>query len=79
MLFLNTRGVPLTRQGLWLIIKQYVDSTGIADEVTPQLLRHSFAIHRLRAGADLNEVKELLGHINLSTTQVYAHSADERG
>jgi integrase/recombinase XerD len=71
-LFLNHRGQRLTRQGLWLIIKSYVQSTGLEVDVTPHTLRHSFATHLLNGGADLREVQRLLGHANISTTQIYA-------
>ncbi|MEA3334569.1 MAG: site-specific tyrosine recombinase XerD [Chloroflexota bacterium] len=70
-LFLNHRGQRLTRQGLWLIIKRYVDAIGIEGEVTPHTLRHSFATHMLHGGAKLRDVQKLLGHANISTTQVY--------
>ena len=70
-LFLNHRGQRLTRQGLWLIIKRYVKQTGIEISVTPHTLRHSFARHMLNGGADVHEVQGLLGHANVSTTQVY--------
>jgi len=77
-LFLNHRGRRLTRQGLWLIIKKYVEEVGIDAVVTPHTLRHSFATHLLRGGADVREVQGLLGHANVSTTQVYAQISDER-
>ena len=70
-LFLNHRGKKLTRQGVWLIIKEAADSAGISTEVTPHTLRHSFARYLVGSGADLRRVQELLGHANLSTTQVY--------
>lgn len=70
-LFLNHRGERLTRQGLWLIIKHYVEAIGIEAEVTPHTLRHSFATHMLHGGAKLRDVQKLLGHANISTTQVY--------
>lgn len=70
-LFLNHRGQRLTRQGLWLIVKHYVREVGIQEEVTPQTLRHTFAAHLLNSKADLEYVQELLGHANISTTQVY--------
>jgi len=70
-LFLNHRGHRLTRQGLWLIIKKYVEEVGINASVTPHTLRHSFAAHLLDSGADVREVQGLLGHANVSTTQVY--------
>jgi integrase/recombinase XerD len=70
-LFLNHRGEKLTRQGLWLIIKSYAESSGISAEVTPHTLRHSFAKHLLSNGAELRQLQELLGHANLSTTLIY--------
>jgi integrase/recombinase XerD len=72
-LFLNPRGERLTRQGLWLIIKGYARELGLDDRVTPHTLRHSFATHMLNGGAGLREVQLLLGHANISTTQVYTH------
>ena len=76
--FLNPRGTQLTRQGLWLIIKKYVEAAGIQAEVTPHTLRHSFATHLLDRGADLKNVQELLGHSNISTTQIYTQLAGEK-
>ena len=76
-LFLNHRGRRLTRQGLWLIIKRYVEEVGITVPVTPHTLRHSFATHMLSGGADLRNVQELLGHANISTTQVYKQMTSE--
>jgi integrase/recombinase XerD len=72
-LFLNNRGQRLTRQGLWLIIKHYVEVVGISNQVTPHTLRHSFAAHKLSQGRSLQDIQKLLGHANISTTQVYAH------
>ncbi len=77
-LFLNPRGRRLTRQGLWLIIKRYVELAGIEKDVTPHTLRHSFATHLLDGGANLREVQKLLGHSNVSTTQIYTHVSNER-
>lgn len=76
-LFLNPRGEQLTRQGLWLIIKGYARQLGLEDRVTPHTLRHSFATHMLNGGAGLREVQKLLGHANISTTQVYTHISRE--
>lgn len=75
--FLNNRGQRLTRQGLWLIIKYYVDAVGISAEVTPHTLRHSFAAHKLSQGKSLQDIQKLLGHANISTTQVYTHLNQE--
>jgi len=75
-LFLNHRGQRLTRQGLWLIIKRYVQQIGIQSPVTPHTLRHSFAAHLISAGAALREVKERLGYAHLSSTQVYQQIAN---
>lgn len=77
-LFLNPRGERLTRQGLWLIIKNYARQLGLQDRVTPHTLRHSFATHMLNGGAGLREVQRLLGHANISTTQVYTHITQDR-
>jgi integrase/recombinase XerD len=70
-LFLNHRGRRLTRQGLWLIVKHYVHEVGIVEDVTPHTLRHTFATRLVERKADLEYVQELLGHANISTTQVY--------
>ena len=76
-LFLNRRGERLTRQGLWQILKGYAKSAGLEANITPHTLRHSFATHMLSGGADLRSVQELLGHANISTTQVYTHLTTE--
>jgi integrase/recombinase XerD len=76
-LFVNRRGERLTRQGFWLILKQYAKEANITTPVTPHTLRHSFATHMLRGGAPLRNVQELLGHANISTTQVYTQIANE--
>jgi integrase/recombinase XerD len=70
-LFLNHRGQQLTRQGLWLIIKAYAKEANLDKSVTPHTLRHSFAAHKLANGSNLQEVQLLLGHANISTTQIY--------
>ena len=76
-LFINRRGERLTRQGFWLILKNYAKAAQIGEGVTPHTLRHSFATHMLQGGAPLRNVQELLGHANISTTQVYTQLTDE--
>ena len=77
-LFLNARGDRLTRQGFWQKLKEYAKTAGLDKKISPHTLRHSFATHMLNGGADLRSVQELLGHANISTTQVYTHLTTEQ-
>lgn len=71
-LFTNCNGKPMSRQGFWKIIKYYSNKAGIKKDITPQTLRHSFAAHLLENGAQLSDIKDMLGHLDISSTQVYA-------
>ena len=77
-LFLNYAGEPMTRQGFWKIIKSYGDMAGFDVGLTPHVFRHSFAAHMVENGADLKSLQEMLGHSDISTTQVYSGFANER-
>lgn len=76
--FLNTRGGRLSRQAAWLVVKKYGARAGIADQLSPHVLRHSCATHLLDHGADLRVVQEMLGHASISTTQLYTKVSQER-
>jgi integrase/recombinase XerD len=74
-LFLNLRGKRLTRQGFWQILKNYAAKAGLDDQITPQVLRHSFAMRKLKSGTDLHSLQQLLGHVYISSTKIYEQAS----
>jgi len=77
-LFVNTGGGRMSRQGFWKILKSYLEAAQISEDVTPQMLRHSFAAHLLENGADLRSLQKMLGHADISSTQVYARVVNQQ-